>query len=92
VIERHVKASPETVFKFFTDPRRWLQWQGVDAELEPDGDGTPVRLTHRNLPGAAFAAHQAFYGSCQAARIRSMSGRTRARASPRGTPAISSSS
>jgi amino acid transporter len=31
-------------------------------------------------------------GSCQAARIRSISGRTRARASPRGTPAISSSS
>jgi uncharacterized protein YndB with AHSA1/START domain len=114
VVERHVKASPETVFRFFTDPRRWLQWQGVDAELEvrpggrfrmdvtgdgwasghfvevvpprrivftwgweadgspvapgsstvevelePDGDGTRVRLTHRNLPGAAFATHQA---------------------------------
>jgi hypothetical protein len=56
MIERHVKASPETVLRFFTDLRRWLQWQGVDAELEPDGDGTVVRLTHRNLPGAAFTA------------------------------------
>ena len=34
MVERHVKASPETVFRFFTDPRRWLQWQGVDAVLE----------------------------------------------------------
>jgi uncharacterized protein YndB with AHSA1/START domain len=113
VVERHVKASPETVFKYFTDRERWLQWQGVTAELEPhpggrfrmdvrgDGhasgrflevtprrivftwgwemegnavppgsstvevdllpeeDGTLVRLTHRNLPPAAFEVHHA---------------------------------
>jgi hypothetical protein len=88
MIERHVKASPETVLRFFTDLRRWLRWQGVDAELE-----LPRLSVTRGSPVAlANAGHQAFYGSCQAAKIRSMSGRTRARASPRGTPAISSSS
>ncbi len=40
VVERHIKASPATVFTFFTDPRRWLQWQGVDAELDPRPGGT----------------------------------------------------
>jgi uncharacterized protein YndB with AHSA1/START domain len=114
VVERHIKASPETVFRFFTDARRWLRWQGVTAEVEPrpggrfrmdvrgdghasgrfvevtpprrvvftwgwemegspvspgsstvevelvpDGGGTLVRLTHRDLPADAFTAHQA---------------------------------
>ena len=114
VVERHVKASPETVFKFFTDAECWLRWQGVTAvieprpggrfrmdvrgegyasgrfvevtpprrvvftwgweiegspvspgsstvevDLEPDGDGTLVRLTHRDLPADAFTEHQA---------------------------------
>lgn len=39
VVERRIKARPETVFAFFTDPRRWLQWQGVDATVEPRLDG-----------------------------------------------------
>ena len=46
----------------------------------------------RPSPYSAISLMCSFYGSCQAARTRSMSGRTRARASPRGTPAISSSS
>jgi hypothetical protein len=29
------------------------------VDLEPDGDGTLVRLTHRDLPADAFSAHQA---------------------------------
>jgi uncharacterized protein YndB with AHSA1/START domain len=39
VVERRIKASPETVFRFFTDPERWLRWQGVTAELEPRPGG-----------------------------------------------------
>jgi uncharacterized protein YndB with AHSA1/START domain len=27
VVERHIAASPATVFSFFADPRRWLRWQ-----------------------------------------------------------------
>jgi uncharacterized protein YndB with AHSA1/START domain len=114
VVERRIQASPETVFGFFADPRRWLQWQGLEAELDPrpggvfrmnvrgdgwavgrflqvdpprrivftwgweiersplppgssvvevelipQGDGTLVRLTHRDLPPGEVPAHQA---------------------------------
>ena len=40
VVERRVRASPETVFAFFAEPARWLQWQGVEAELDPRPGGT----------------------------------------------------
>jgi len=40
VVQRRIKASPETVFSFFTDPTRWLQWQGVDATIEARPSGT----------------------------------------------------
>jgi uncharacterized protein YndB with AHSA1/START domain len=39
-VERHVKASPETVFEFFTDPDKWLRWQGIDATVEAWPGGT----------------------------------------------------
>lgn len=105
VVEQFVQASPETVFSFFSDSERWVEWQGlgavvepwaggrlslamaggrasgrfvevvphrrvvftwgweggehgvpagsstVEVELIPTGDGTLVRLTHRDLPG-----------------------------------------
>lgn len=104
-VQRRIRARPETVFSFLTDPGRFTRWMGVDAELdprpggiyrvvvpqgrvargefveveapvrvvftwgwegdpgvppgstrveitlEPDGDGTLVRLAHRGLPG-----------------------------------------
>jgi uncharacterized protein YndB with AHSA1/START domain len=34
VIERHVAARPETIFGFFRDSKRWLQWQGVEGEID----------------------------------------------------------
>ena len=34
VVERRINARRDTVFSYFTDPARWLQWQGIDAELE----------------------------------------------------------
>jgi uncharacterized protein YndB with AHSA1/START domain len=39
VVERIIKARPELVFTFFTDPTRWLQWQGVQATLDPRPGG-----------------------------------------------------
>lgn len=33
-LERRIKARPETIFAFFTDPERYTQWMGVDAELD----------------------------------------------------------
>jgi uncharacterized protein YndB with AHSA1/START domain len=113
VVERRIAASPATVFSFFSDAKRWLRWQGVEAdielepggafrmnvrgdgfaagaflevvperrlvftwgwedeglgvppgstvveiELEPDGDGTFLRLTHRGLPPDAVETHR----------------------------------
>ena len=31
----HIAAQPETVFPYFTDPGRYVQWMGADATLEP---------------------------------------------------------
>jgi uncharacterized protein YndB with AHSA1/START domain len=113
VVERRIAASPNTVFSFFSDVSRWLRWQGVEAEIEPepggvfrmnvrgdgfasgtflevvperrlvftwgwedeslgvppgstvveielvpDGDGTLLRLTHRDLPPEAIEIHR----------------------------------
>ena len=33
-IERWIEARPETVFSYFTDPERFLRWQGRDASIE----------------------------------------------------------
>jgi uncharacterized protein YndB with AHSA1/START domain len=119
VVEREVRiaARPETVFAFFTDPEKMVQWKGSKAELdarpggiyrveinprtivrgeyveidpprkvvftwgwegqeagagehavppgssrvevslEPDGDGTVVRLKHLDLPEQALEVH-----------------------------------
>ena len=31
----HIAAEPQTVFPYFTDPGRYVQWMGADAALEP---------------------------------------------------------
>ncbi|HEV3474674.1 MAG TPA: SRPBCC domain-containing protein [Actinomycetota bacterium] len=38
-VERRIAARPETVFSYFTDPERFVRWQGVDAELDPRPGG-----------------------------------------------------
>lgn len=37
--EVRVQARPETVFAFFTDPARMVQWKGVNAALDPRPGG-----------------------------------------------------
>ncbi len=39
-IEVRVAARPETVFHFFTDPARMVQWKGTEAALDPRPGGT----------------------------------------------------
>jgi uncharacterized protein YndB with AHSA1/START domain len=34
-LERRIRARPEVVFAFFTDPEKYRLWQGVAASLEP---------------------------------------------------------
>jgi uncharacterized protein YndB with AHSA1/START domain len=36
----HIAARPETVFAYFTDPTRYVQWMGTHATLEPVPGGT----------------------------------------------------
>ena len=36
----HIAASPETVFPYFTDPGRYVQWMGSGATLEPMPGGS----------------------------------------------------
>jgi uncharacterized protein YndB with AHSA1/START domain len=35
----HISARPETVFPYFTDPARYVQWMGSSATLEPRPGG-----------------------------------------------------
>jgi uncharacterized protein YndB with AHSA1/START domain len=39
-VKIRIAASPETVFDFFTDPDRMIQWMGRSAELDPRAGGT----------------------------------------------------
>lgn len=35
----HIAADPQTVFAYFTDPRRYVRWMGTDAKIEPEPGG-----------------------------------------------------
>jgi uncharacterized protein YndB with AHSA1/START domain len=52
VVERRVSASPETIFRFFTDPDRWMRWQGVDAVIE----ARPGGVFRVNVTGDGYAS------------------------------------
>lgn len=45
-VSAHIPATPATVFAYFTDPARYVQWMGSHAELEP-------------RPGGAYRLHMA---------------------------------
>ena len=52
LVERRIKASPLTVYSFFTDRDRWLSWQGVTAEIDP----RPGGVFRMNVRGDGFAS------------------------------------
>jgi uncharacterized protein YndB with AHSA1/START domain len=52
ILERRIKARPETVFSFFTDRDRWLSWQGVEAEIDP----RPGGVFRMNVRGDGWAS------------------------------------
>ena len=37
--EVRIRARPETIFPFFTDPVKMMQWKGVEAALDPRPGG-----------------------------------------------------
>lgn len=52
VVERQVliEARPETIYEFFTDPVKMMQWKGVDAMLDPQPGGIyRVNVTGRDI-------------------------------------------
>jgi len=38
-VSLHIQAEPETVFPYFTDPARCVQWMGTEADLDPSPGG-----------------------------------------------------
>jgi uncharacterized protein YndB with AHSA1/START domain len=51
-IEKEVRiaARPETVFAFFTDPKKMVLWKGITAELEPRPGGIyRVNVTGKDI-------------------------------------------
>ena len=58
VIEKVVTiaASPETVFRFLTDPVKYVEWKGSLAELEPRAGGS---FCH--APGLSRSTHTPMY-------------------------------
>ena len=35
----HIEATPDTVFAFFTDPTKYVQWMGTSAQITPTPGG-----------------------------------------------------
>jgi uncharacterized protein YndB with AHSA1/START domain len=52
VVERRVSVPPEKVFTYFTDARKWIAWQGIEAELELEPGG----IWRVNVSGDGFAS------------------------------------
>ena len=51
-VEREIRivARPETVFAFFTDPAKMIQWKGTHATLDPRPGGIyRVSINERNI-------------------------------------------
>jgi hypothetical protein len=57
VVEIEVRAPVAAVYAMFTDPGELVRWIGIRALLEPRGDVTRLRLTHRGLPDAMRPWH-----------------------------------
>jgi uncharacterized protein YndB with AHSA1/START domain len=51
-VHRIIRARPSTVFSFFTDPNRWLSWQGMTAEI----DARPGGIFRMNVRGDGWAS------------------------------------
>lgn len=50
VREVYIQARPETVFAYFTDPARMVQWMGVEASLEARPGGLfRVKINHERM-------------------------------------------
>lgn len=54
-VEVQIAASPETVFDFFTDPDKMIQWMGRSAELDPvPGGRLHCDINGRHVAGGSY--------------------------------------
>ncbi|MFL5952678.1 MAG: SRPBCC domain-containing protein [Gaiellaceae bacterium] len=51
VVTRLIAASPATVFSFFTERERWIEWQGIGGTIDARPDGE-LRIA---MPGGQVA-------------------------------------
>lgn len=51
-LQRHIRARPETVFAYFTDPGRYTRWMGTEAQL----DARPGGVYRVLVPGGGWAS------------------------------------
>lgn len=57
VREVTIDASPETIFPFFTDPKKMIRWKGMDAKLDPRPGGIyRVDVTGRDIARGEYVA------------------------------------
>ena len=57
VVEREVRiaARPETIFPFFIDPVKMIQWKGMEAFLDPRPGGIyRVNVTGRDIAAGTY--------------------------------------
>lgn len=52
VVERRVSVTPDKVFTYFTEPEKWLAWQGTEAEIDLVAGG----VWRVNVTGGGFAS------------------------------------
>ena len=56
-VEVRIAASPETVFDFFTDPDKMIQWMGRSAELDPrPGGGFRCEINDEAIASGEYVA------------------------------------
>jgi uncharacterized protein YndB with AHSA1/START domain len=68
--EIRIAARPETVFGYFTDPSKMVEWFGVEAMLDPRPGGI-CRITFGSSPAALDALAPAWDGDAPSAADRS---------------------
>jgi uncharacterized protein YndB with AHSA1/START domain len=72
--EVRIAALPETVFAYFTDPVRMVQWMGVQATLDPRPGGV-CRIAFDSTPEHVDTLSAAFGGDAATSGAAVASGR-----------------
>ena len=53
IVTRRIRAAPERVYRFFTDPALWSRWQGTSATVDAQPGGVLQVVMGRGGSGVA---------------------------------------